>query len=42
VGGGLPGKRRFKNAITGNTVPVNPSTLKKKNNQRGPTVGSVY
>jgi hypothetical protein len=39
--GGVEGKRRFKNAITGKAVPVTPKTLKKKNSQRGPNVGNI-
>ena len=35
------GKRRLKNAMTGRAVPVKASTARKKNSQRGPTVGRV-
>jgi hypothetical protein len=31
----------LRNAITGRLVPVNASTLRKKNNHLGPTVGMV-
>jgi hypothetical protein len=41
VGGGVLGKRLFKNATNGKTVPVIAMMQKKKNNQRGPTVGKV-
>jgi len=35
------GKRRLRNATIGNIVPVIAKTVRKKNNQRGPTVGIV-
>jgi len=35
------GNRRLRKAVIGNVVPVIARTHKKKNNQRGPTVGSV-
>jgi hypothetical protein len=40
-GGGVLGKRRLRKAVIGNTVPVIARTQRKKNNQRGPTVGRV-
>jgi hypothetical protein len=39
VGGGVLGKRRLRKAVIGNAVPVIARTHKKKNSQRGPTVG---
>ena len=41
VGGGVLAKRRLRKAVIGNDVPVTARTHRKKNNQRGPTVGSV-
>jgi hypothetical protein len=35
------GKRWLRKAVIGNMVPVIASTQRKKNNQRGPTVGRV-
>jgi hypothetical protein len=35
------GKRRFKKATKGITVPVMAITLRKKNSQRGPSSGGV-
>ena len=35
------GKRRLRKATMGNIVPVIAKTVRKKNNQRGPTVGKV-
>jgi hypothetical protein len=35
------GKRLFKKAMIGNIVPVIARMHRKKNNQRGPTVGRV-
>jgi hypothetical protein len=40
-GGGEPGNRRLRNAVIGKAVPVRARTSKKKNSQRGPTVGKV-
>jgi hypothetical protein len=41
VGRGVLGKRRFIKAMTGRAVPVRAITTRKKNSQRGPTVGRV-
>jgi hypothetical protein len=41
VGGGVLGNLRFRKAIIGKAVPVIARTLRKKNSQRGPTVGRV-
>ncbi len=41
VGGGVLGKRRLRKAVIGRVVPVTAKTHRKKNNQRGPTVGNV-
>ena len=41
VAGGFDGNRRLKKANRGREVPVIARTLRKKNNQRGPTVGLV-
>jgi len=40
-GGGVLGKRLLRKAIIGNIVPVIAMTQRKKNSQRGPTVGRV-
>ena len=41
VAGSVLGKRRFKKARKGNALPVRARTPRKKNSQRGPTVGRV-
>jgi len=41
VGGGVLGKRRLRKAVIGSVVPVIARTHRKKNNQRGPTVGRL-
>lgn len=41
LAGGSVGKRRLRYAIAGSAVPVTAKTPKKKNSQRGPTVGRV-
>jgi hypothetical protein len=39
--GGIEIKRRLKKYVTGKARPVNPLIKRKKNNQRGPRIGSV-
>jgi len=41
VGGGVLGKRLLRKAMIGSIVPVIAMTHRKKNSQRGPTVGRV-
>ncbi len=42
VAGGTVGNLRLRKATTGKVVPVKAKTPKKKNSQRGPTVGIVF
>lgn len=42
VAGGLVGNLLLRKATIGRAVPVRAITPRKKNSQRGPTVGSVY
>jgi hypothetical protein len=42
VAGGTVGNLLLRKATTGKAVPVIAKTPKKKNNQRGPTVGIVF
>jgi hypothetical protein len=41
LAGGELGKRRLRKAMAGKALPARASTPRKKNSQRGPTMGTV-